>query len=141
MKKVSKSFKLIVDTNIWISFLIGKSLKGLQYYLNDQFVFIISCDEQVQELKEVFRKPKIKKHFTPEQTEEFFELFFEAVEVVPLKSKVDLCRDPKDNYLLSLATDANADYLITGDNDLLVLEKINSTQIIKYKEFEKLLNH
>ena len=141
MKKVSKSFKLIVDTNIWISFLIGKSLKGLQYYLNDQFVFIISCDEQVQELKEVFRKPKIKKHFTPEQTEEFFELFFEAVEVVPLKSKVDLCRDPKDNYLLSLATDANADYLITGDNDLLVLEKINSTQIIRYKEFEKLLNH
>ena len=138
---MSKSFKLIVDTNIWISFLIGKSLKGLQYYLNDQFVFIISCDEQVQELKEVFRKPKIKKHFTPEQTEEFFELFFEAVEVVPLKSKVDLCRDPKDNYLLSLATDANADYLITGDNDLLVLEKINSTQIIRYKEFEKLLNH
>ena len=47
----------------------------------------------------------------------------------------------KDNYLLSLATDANADYLITGDNDLLVLEKINSTQIIRYKEFEKLLNH
>jgi hypothetical protein len=95
----------------------------------------------VQELKEVFRKTKIKKHFTLEQTKEFFELFFEAAEIMPLKSKVDLCRDPKDNYLLSLATDANADYLITGDNDLLVLEKINNTQIMKYKEFEKLLNH
>jgi uncharacterized protein len=141
MKKVSKSIKVIVDTNIWISFLIGKSLRNLQYYINDRFVFILSCDEQVQELNEVFRKPKIKKHFTPEQTEEFFELFFEVAEVVPLKSKVDLCRDPKDNYLLSLATDANADYLITGDKDLLVLEKINKTQIIKYTEFEKLLNH
>lgn len=141
MKKVNKSFKLIIDTNIWISFLIGKSLRNLQYYINDQSVFIISCDEQVQELKEVFRKPKIKKHFTPEQTEEFFELFFEAVEVVPLKSKADLCRDPKDNYLLSLAMDTNADYLITGDNDLLVLEKINKTQIIKYTEFKKFLNH
>jgi hypothetical protein len=141
MKKVSKSCKVIIDTNIWISFLIGKSLKGLQYDINDQFVFIISCDEQVQELKEVFRKTKIKKHFTLEQTKEFFELFFEAAEIMPLKSKVDLCRDPKDNYLLSLATDANADYLITGDNDLLVLEKINNTQIMKYKEFEKLLNH
>jgi uncharacterized protein len=141
MKKVNKSFKVIVDTNIWISFLIGKILRGLQYYINDRTVFITSCDEQVQELKEVFRKPKIKKYFTPEQTEEFFELFFEAAEVVPLKSKTDLCRDPKDNYLLSLATDANADYLITGDKDLLVLEKINQTQIIKYSAFEKLLNH
>jgi len=38
MKKANKSFKVIVDTNIWISFLIGKSLKGLQEYINSQTV-------------------------------------------------------------------------------------------------------
>jgi uncharacterized protein len=139
MKKASKSCKLIVDTNIWISFLIGKSLKGLQYYINDQSVVIISCDEQIHELTEVFSKPKINKHFTLDQIDEFFDLFLEAAEIISLKTKTDLCRDPKDNYLLSLALDANADYLITGDNDLLVLEKMGNTRIISYAEFETIV--
>lgn len=50
-------------------------------------------------------------------------------------SKVNICRDPKDNYLLSLAIDANADFIITGDNDLLILQTVRSSKIISYKEF------
>ena len=71
MKKANKSFKIIIDTNIWISFLIGKSLKSLQEYIDSQTVLIVTCNEQIQELTEVFKKPKIKKCFTPEQIGEF----------------------------------------------------------------------
>ena len=78
MKKVSRSFKIIVDTNIWISFLIGKTLKGLQNYLDNKTVIIITCKEQIQELTLVFEKPKMKKYFTPEQIVEFFELLDET---------------------------------------------------------------
>ena len=78
MKKASRSFKIIVDTNIWISFLIGKTLKGLQNYIDNKTILIITCKEQIQELTLVFEKPKIKKYFTPEQIGEFFELLVES---------------------------------------------------------------
>jgi predicted nucleic acid-binding protein len=50
-----------------------------------------------------------------------------------------LCRDEKDNYLLTLAIDSEADFLITGDNDLLELVKLNNTVILKFTEFEKVI--
>lgn len=59
----------------------------------------------------------------------------EIAEFVNVKSNVNLCRDPKDNFLLALAKDGKADYLLTGDNDLLVLEKMGKTNIIKVTEF------
>lgn len=135
MKKAGKPFKIIVDSNIWISFLIGKSLKGLQNYIDAQKVLIVTCTEQIQELVEVFQKPKIKRYFTTEQVTEFFELLDESSVYIDLKTKTNLCRDVKDNYLLSLAIDSNADFLITGDNDLLVLENVRKTRILKFTEF------
>lgn len=136
MKKANRTFKIIVDTNIWISFLIGKNLKGLQEYIDSQTVLIVTCNEQIQELTEVFKKPKIKKYFTPQQIWEFFELLDESSVNVVIKTKTELCRDLKDNYLLSLAIDSNADFLITGDNDLLILSSIENTKIIKFIDFE-----
>ena len=58
---------------------------------------------------------------------------------VALKTKVELCRDLKDNYLISLAIDSIADLLITGDNDLLVLNKIENTRIIRFSDFENFI--
>ena len=124
MTTVSKSIKVIVDTNIWISFLIGKNLKGLQNQIDSQFIKIISCNEQLHELADVFNKPKFKKYFTHDQITEFFELFDEFSELIAIKTVSNICRDPKDNYLVSLAIDSKADFLITGDKDLLELEKI-----------------
>ncbi|OFX58693.1 MAG: putative toxin-antitoxin system toxin component, PIN family [Bacteroidetes bacterium GWA2_30_7] len=139
MKRENKSFKIIIDTNIWISFLIGKTLKGLQVHIDSQFFRIISCNEQLQELSEVFKKNKIKKYLSIKQIEEFFELFSEFSEIIELKTRSSICRDLKDNYLVSLAIDSNADFLITGDNDLLELNKIGNTLIVRYSEFDKLI--
>lgn len=121
-----------------ISFLIGKTLKGLQNYLDNKKVVIITCKEQIQELTLVFEKPKIKKHFTPEQIVEFFELLDESSVNIDLKTKTDICRDLKDNYLISLVIDSNADFLITGDKDILVLNKVENTSMIKFNDFEKI---
>ena len=50
--------------------------------------------------------------------------------LVQVTTKINRCRDIKDNFLLGLAVDSNTDYLVTGDNDLLDLEHINKTKII-----------
>jgi putative PIN family toxin of toxin-antitoxin system len=80
MKKGSKSYRIIVDSNIWISFLIGKNLSGLQNHIDSQVLKIIICNEQLIELAEVFKKPKFKKYFTKNQITEFFELLDESSE-------------------------------------------------------------
>jgi putative PIN family toxin of toxin-antitoxin system len=138
--KVSTNYKIIIDTNVWISFLIGKSLLGLQNFIDSEFIKIVSCNEQLEELSQVFKKSKIKKHFSKEQITEFFELLDEVLENVAIKTQTNLCRDPKDNYLLALAIDSNADFLITGDKDLLEITKIGNTRIIKFIDFDKIIN-
>ena len=139
MKKENKSYKIIVDTNVWISFLIGKNLKGLQKHIDSSDIKIIICDEQIQELIEVFNKPKLKKYFSKEQILEFFELLNEASVNIKISTITNLCRDEKDNYLLSLAIDSDADFLLTGDNDLLELVKLNNTIILNFNDFEKII--
>ena len=65
--------------------------------------------------------------------------FLEFLEFIAIKteitSNVTLCRDPKDNFLLALAKDSKADYLLTGDNDLLILNRFENTKILKYIDF------
>jgi len=51
------------------------------------------------------------------------------------KSNEDACRDFKDNFLLSLAVDGKADYLLTGDNDLLALNPFKDTLIVTFSAF------
>lgn len=128
--------KIIIDTNIWISFLIGKSLKGLQYFLHDNSFKIIISDEQISELIEVLSRSKFKNYFSKEQIIDFLILIEKKTQIIKTNAKIDICRDAKNNYLLSMAVDSKADYLITGDKDLLEIIEIDETQIINFKDFE-----
>ena len=64
-------------------------------------------------------------------------LFFEQniAQFFTVVNDVEICRDYKDNFLLSLSRDADADFLITTDEDLLVLKQFEGTRILTLKEF------
>ena len=73
-----------------------------------------------------------------ENISELLFYFFKTYGVlIQITSNILICRDPDDNFLLNLAIDGNADYLITGDKGLLILEKINNTKIITIADFNK----
>ena len=59
----------------------------------------------------------------------------EYADFVNVRAEVNICRDPKDNFLLALSIDGNANFLITGDKDLLDLKKFGETKIISIAEF------
>jgi putative PIN family toxin of toxin-antitoxin system len=61
--------RVVLDTNIWISFMIGKELKGLEKYLNKK-VKIITSSEQIEELVSVLRREKFKKYFLKDDIKE-----------------------------------------------------------------------
>jgi len=128
--------KVVIDTNIWVSFLIGKNLKHLVQYVRNEQVTVITCEDQLQELDYVFKKPKLQKYFYNNQIETFFAFLKGTSRIIPITEIVPLCRDPKDDYLLALSIAADAHYLVTGDADLLEMKQINNTTIIKYTDFE-----
>ena len=133
-------YKAIIDSNIWISFLIGKNLRNLVHFVRNGQITIITCSEQLLELSDAFQKPKLQKYFQSDQITTFLSFLRGVSFIVPITTIVPLCRDPKDDYLLALSIISDAHYLVTGDKDLLELQKINNTIIIKYVEFEKIMN-
>ena len=109
--------RIIVDTNLWISFLFGKNLAGLLDFLSDEKVELVVSQELLNEVLEVASRPKLKKYFSQEHlnfVEDFMtqETLFCRINNVPAR-----CRDSKDDYLLELALVSKANYLITGDKD------------------------
>ena len=67
-------------------------------------------------------------------------LTFESmIELIQVKSKVQVCRDTKDDFLLSLSKDGKAHFLITGDKDLLSLNRFRKTDIVTFSQFIKVL--
>ena len=132
---MKKKIRIILDTNIWISFLITKSMKGIDRLIfNDKAVLLFSGESMI-EFIDVTGREKLKPYFTKDDIASLIDLIEEYGEIVEVQSKVDICRDKEDNFLLSLAKDGKADYLITGDKDLLVLENFGKTEMIKLTDF------
>jgi len=130
----SKPLKLIIDTNLWISFIISNK------QLLDPLLFsgkakLLFSTELITELESTITKPKLKKYFRTNAHEEMLLAFEPFIDLINVQSIVTICRDPKDNFLLALAKDSKADYLLTGDNDLLDLKKVDKTKIITINNF------
>jgi uncharacterized protein len=128
-------YRVIFDTNIWISFLIGKQFDSLKELLITAAVQPIFSAQLLDELLATTQKPKLQRYFQKDKVDNLMIFLREIGEVVDSQSIVSACRDPKDNYLLALAKDSNADFLITGDRDLLILESFERTKIVTYQDF------
>lgn len=135
MPKVSR---IVIDTNLWISFLITKDYAKLDDVLFTKQSILIFSEELLDEFLEVARWPKFRRFFSSSDIEELLETIDEFADFVTVNTKINLCRDEKDNFLLSLSVDGNADYLLTGDKDLLSLQNIGATEIITISDFLQL---
>lgn len=131
-----KSINVIFDTNIWISFLIGKKLQFIKDLIVSEQLVIVLSEQLLLEIGMVTQRPKLKAYFPPKKVEELIEFLMvvgQKYEVLPVHQ---LSRDPKDNFLFDLADKSQADYLVTGDKDLLVLNPFKTTQIMTPADFE-----
>ncbi len=125
----SKPLKLIVDTNLWVSFIISNKQSMLDSLLFTKEARLLFSAELITEIQLTITKPKLKKFFRTNALDEMLTTFEPFIDLVEVESMVTVCRDPKDNFLLALAKDGKADYLLTGDKDLLELKKFGKTKI------------
>ena len=131
-----KSKKIILDTNLWISFLITKDYSFLDNYIENGKARLFFSEELIQEFLTVAKRPKLQKYFTGKDIEHLLHNFDNFGILIKVTSQIKICRDYKDNFLLNLAVDSKADYLATGDKDLLEIRNIEKTKILTIRELK-----
>lgn len=95
--------RVIIDTNIWISSLIGRQLSELRELLSHPSVELIVTERLMQEVLLVAQRPKLAKYFSSDDVDDLREWMEQNMTNVPLGEIPARCRDPKDDYLLELA--------------------------------------
>lgn len=129
--------KVVIDTNIYISFLIGKVLKSLIDDVISDDIIIFTSIEQKKEIFDVVNRDKFKKYFGDAEKIELYHLLENTCKKIDIEKKVDVCIDKKDNFLLDIAINGKADYIISGDGHLLKMNPYGKIKIITYSEFKK----
>jgi len=132
MQNLSK--RVIFDSNIWVSFGIGKRLNELKIALTHPRIEVFVCQKLLWEVKVVVQKPKLLKYISQDRQKLLLELM-QACQCVNNVKQTSISRDPNDDYLLDLAIATDADFLVTGDNDLLILRKYQTANIISFSAF------
>ena len=125
--------RVVIDTNDYISALIGKKHRlKLEKVLLDKNIEILSDVVLLEEIKEVAYRNKFRKYVSLEEVDRFVELLKYRLKPTIVTTQVNASPDPDDNFLLALAQEGKADYLVTGDkSDLLSLETFNGIPIIR----------
>lgn len=131
----NKVSRIIIDTNLWISFLITKDFAKLDDIIFSRKGILVFSQELLDEFLEVAKRPKFRRFFAASDIEEILETIDDYADFIKVETKIDACRDIKDNFLLSLSVDDNADFLLTGDKDLLDLIKFGETNIMTISDF------
>lgn len=127
--------RIAFDTNLWISFSIGKKLDKLKEILLNERIIVFICPEIIEEYIRVSASHRIAKYITRQRIIDTLDLMETFTENKKVHSGKPISRDPKDDFLLSFSKENKLDYLVTGDKDLLVIIKYHSTQIITFNEF------
>ncbi|MBY0479236.1 MAG: putative toxin-antitoxin system toxin component, PIN family [Chitinophagaceae bacterium] len=126
---------VVIDTNWLISYLMKQETSQLKLILQDIDIRLFTDEEQIKEFTKIVYLPKFRNYFPLEPALEFLRYFTNRCNIVSVVSNIEICRDPKDNFLLAISKDADADYLLTGDKDLLILEKFEQTIICTLSHF------
>ncbi|MCL2743879.1 MAG: putative toxin-antitoxin system toxin component, PIN family [Planctomycetaceae bacterium] len=108
-------------------------------FFEDEFQLLV-CNRFIQEFKQTIEYPELRERLIKNgfSCEGLLQKIIAKGISVNVVSEVNVCRDVKDNYLLALAKDGNADYLITRDKDLLTLVTFGKTRIVTMYDFEML---
>ena len=133
--------KVLFDSNLWISFMIGKRLSSLADVLCRHDVEIYVSEQLLNEIRGVIAREKFDKLISAETRYYFFEMVYDVCLFtdITVKAKSDI-RDPKDLYLLSMAESVPVDYIISGDRDLTDMKQHAGIPILKYSELIEMLS-
>ena len=130
---------ILLDTNLWVSALVSSSMRTrIQRIIADESITILATNELLDELLDVCTRPKFAHLLKVDLLYAFLQILKERLTFIETQSVFQICRDPDDDFLLAICHDGAADYLLTGDSDLLDIRVFQKTKILTLTEFEQL---
>lgn len=133
--------KVLFDTNLWISFMIGKRLASLSDILCSNEIEVYVCDQLIDEIRTVIARPKFDKLISQETRYYFFDMLYDIGHFTEINVKaVSPIRDIKDLYLLSMAESVPVDFIVSGDKDLTDLGEHAGIPILSYSRFLEIVS-
>ncbi len=123
--------RLVLDTNALISRLLvptGVAAKAVDHALASGVLLL--SEETLGELAEVLARPKFDRYVSIADRQHFLRLLGGVARIVPISHRVAACRDPKDDKFLHVALNGEAEVIVTGDADLLVLHPFHGVDIV-----------
>ena len=135
---MKSDLRFVFDTNTIVSGLLLPESKPRRAFdqAQDQGSVLISIPI-LAELNDVLSRKKFDKYLTEEKRKRFLAVLAKKAKLVEITEEIVECRDPKDNKFLELAVCGKADYIISGDKDLLTLNPFRGIAILKPDEFLK----
>jgi len=128
--------RVILDTNLLISrALTPNSLIASAVRMIIDHCQLLASQSTVDELIRVLTRVQTKGYVTEDEVHKLIVSYKEIVEWIPIIDKIVECRDPKDDMFLELAVNGEAEYIITGDKDLLVMNPFRGIKIQTAKDF------
>jgi len=130
--------RVILDTNLLVSALLvagGVPARILDAWFDGQFT-LLTCDDQLDELRRVTRHPRIRPRIEPAVAGSLVNDLRHFADLIETLPRVEVSPDPGDNFLLAMAEAGRADYLVTGDKrGVLSLESHGATRILTARQF------
>jgi uncharacterized protein len=136
-----KTMRVLLDANILISYLLMPKNSVMAQIVEagilGRFDMLFPGDLADELIQRARSKRYLTERIAPEELQELVDILSQVCETIPkiTQSIPAVTRDPKDDYLLAYALVGRADYLVTGDKDLLVLGQVEQTRIVTARDF------
>lgn len=125
----------VIDNSVLVSAaIVGGTPRRALDLLSEKGTILVSLDV-LEELADTLDRTKFDRYSPHAQRRRFIRDLIEVSELVRIRGPIRACRDPNDDKFLELALSGDADYLITGDSDLLVLDPFRGVEIVTPRDF------
>jgi putative PIN family toxin of toxin-antitoxin system len=92
---------------------------------------LLMSEESLYELADVLSRKKFDRYISVEDREEFVRLVLRVAEIVSIITAVHACRDESDNRILEVAVNGDAELIVSGDQDLLILNPFRGIPVLR----------
>ena len=135
--------RAVLDTNLLVSYLLTHRppiATLIDHHLAQDDFVLVTAPELLAELDQVLAYPKLQRYYAGDERTRFVALVMALSEVVDLPETIPrVCRDPDDDRVIACAVVGNADVIVSGDEDLLTLERVGSSPILTAAQFLEML--